>query len=193
MRAWFEQARAVMNGRLGLAVFLAYLTLLAVMAPVVVLAPLFGATTLAGVSAVLGIGLCVFFVPVLAVAMGYCQAPDAESSTLGLVWHLTPQRWDVGDSVVLERRRCRVRSCVLRSDRPFAVPRRAVYVFTACPAEAHMRGNVPRSRARYLYRLDVDEVHGQVFRRGIAAAIAGDVHATVSARRSDATMDVPTP
>jgi hypothetical protein len=193
MREWLEQARAVMNGRLGLAVFLGYLILLPVTLLVTDVALLIGAITLAGVSALITFGLAVFAVPVTAFAQGYRHAPDAESSAMGVVWHLTSQRWDVGDGVVLERRRCRLRSCLLRSDRPFAVPRGAVYVFTAYPTEAHMRGNVTRSRARYLYQLDISEVHGQVFRRGIAAAVAGDVRATVSARLSDATMDVPTP
>jgi len=192
VRAWFEQAKATTNGRRGLVVFLSYLIVLPVTFLVADVALLIGPTTLAGVSAVITFGLGVFTVPVTAVVQGYHRAPDALPPTTGVVWHLTSQLWDVGDRVVLEQCRCRLRSCMQRSDRPFALPRRAVFVFTAEPADAHVRGNVTRSRARYLYRLDISETHGQLFQRGIAVAIAGDVHATVSARRTLSATDVPT-
>ncbi len=192
VRAWLEQAKATTNGRRGLVVFLSYLSVLPVTLLVAEVALLSGATTLAGVSAVITFGLGLFTVPMGAVAQGYHRAPDALSPTTGVVWHLTAQLWDVGDRVVLEQRRCRVRSCMQRSDRPFAFPRRAVFVFTADPADAHVRGNVTRSRAHYLYRLDISETRGQVFQRGIAVAFAGDVHATVLARRTRTATDVPT-
>ncbi|WP_144407245.1 hypothetical protein [Clavibacter michiganensis] len=193
VRAWFEQAKATTNGRRGLVVFLSYLFVLPVTLLVAEVALLTGATTLAGVSAVITFGLGLITVPIAAVAQGYHRAPDALSPTTAVVWHLTSQLWDVGDRIALEQRRCRLRSCMQRSDQPFALPRRAVFVFTADPADAHVRGNVTRSRARYLYRLDISDTYGQVFQRGIAVAIAGNVHATVSARRTLTATDVPTP
>ncbi|OUE28645.1 hypothetical protein BFL35_16370 (plasmid) [Clavibacter michiganensis] len=102
VRAWFEQAKATTNGRRGLVVFLSYLFVLPVTLLVAEVALLIGATTLAGASAVIAFGLGLFTVPIAAVAQGYRRAPDALSSTTGVVWHLTSQLWEVGDRVVLE-------------------------------------------------------------------------------------------
>lgn len=184
VKTYWAQSKATTNGRLGFTVFVAELSLLLASAVLFFLATLVGAMDLARVAAICTVVFALLTPAATAIAQGYRRAPDSGAllSASGGLWHVTAQRWEVGGVVVLDHRRCRLRSCVQRSDRPFTLPRRAVYFFTTDPTEAHVLGNVARSRARYVYRLTAPQTDGEVFQRGIAIAVAGDVKATVAAR-----------
>ena len=185
MKALWEQTKATTNGRTGLTVFTIGLILPLVMVVLFVVAMSRGALTLALVLGACTVGLELLMPAVMAIAQGYRPVEDSDavlSATDGL-WHTTAQQWEVGDTVVFDHRRCRLRSCVQQSSRPFALPRRAVYFFTTNPERAHVLGNVARSRARYLYQLADPKTDGSLFQRGIAIAVAGDVTATVADRR----------
>lgn len=184
MKALWEQTKATTNGRIGFGAFVVWLGLLVAMDVLFFVGTVSGAMTLALVGAACALGLALLAPAVTAIAQGYRRAHDRDAVVLGRdgLWHVSAQRWEVGDAVVLDHRRCRLRSCVQRSDRPFAPPRRAVYLFTAEPPQEHVLGNVARGRARYLYQLAHPATDGKVFQRGIAIAVTGDVRATVVAR-----------
>jgi hypothetical protein len=180
----WEQTKATTNGRAGLAAFLVELAFMLAGAALFCIAMVVGAVTLAVIAGACTLVLALLTPAVTAYAQGYRRAPDVDAvlGTAGGIWHVTARRWEVGDSVTLDHRRCRLRSCVQRADRPFALPRRAVYFFTADPAHAHVLGNVARSRARYVYRLTDPTTDGDVFSRGIAVAVTGDVRAVIAER-----------
>lgn len=184
MIAFWEQIKATTNGTAGLVVFVSELVLMLLGAAVFAIATGSGAMGVAVTA-----GACTFIVALLApaaaaFAQGYrpALAPGTALGSGGVLWHVTSTRWEVGDRVMFDHRRCRLRACVQRADRPFSLPRRAVYFFTADPATAHVLGNVARGRARYVYRLTNPRSDAEALARGIAVAIPGDVHAVVADR-----------
>lgn len=185
MKSLWEQTKATTNGRAGLAVFLVELAFMLAGAALFCIAMVVGAPTVATIAGACTLVLALLTPAATAYAQGYRRAPDADAvlGTGKSVWHVTAKRWEVGDAVILDHRRCRLRSCVQRADRPFALPRRAVYFFTTDPAHAHVLGNVARSRARYIYRLTNLTTDGDAFSRDIAVAVTGDVHAVIAERR----------
>ncbi|MBT2586508.1 hypothetical protein J7I86_11780 [Arthrobacter sp. ISL-95] len=114
----------------------------------------------------------------LSTVNGYRPVNKGEAlSETGSLWHLTRsaallEQVRRHGRVTISPSRCRPMARMFNRARPLAIPRRAVYVFSAMPEQQHVRQNVSQSQMVGLLVLDARAVKGDVYGRSRDGALA---------------------
>lgn len=108
--------------------------------------------------------------------------PDAELHRR--IFHLSPEKWAEGATVILEVDRCRKKQFI--TENLWGKRSQLVYFFPQRPTRRHARGQTlsGRRRPHYLYELEVLSAFGAVYERGAARATTADLIARVVRRQS---------
>lgn len=129
------------------------------------LVPLWLVLVAAGGTVVAAIGMLI-----RAPAASPADSSQVKELRAGTIWHATSRRLRVGETVKFDTAFCPHRSRMFRTDRPLALPERAVWFFKVPPSEAHLSSNVGRRRRAYVYELRPITLNRTYERRDVIAS-----------------------
>lgn len=127
--------------------------------------------------------LVLLAVIVLVTAANPYRRMSADAEPPRRIFHLSPEKWDEGETVTLEVDRCRKKQFI--AEGRWGRRSQLVYFFPQRPTRRHARGQTlsGRRRPRYLYELEVLSAVDAVYERGAARATTADLTARVVRRQ----------